>query len=99
MKMKRVIFTKAPGEQETSLNLISRGPGPAEKSATTVPSAAVARAKPKVPVLTPCTGLATNSGVSPASVAGPKAGEAKVKVASTPLRSTLWSAVSGRATE
>src|SRR5690349_1709692 len=99
MKRNAAIVTGAAGEQETSLNLISRSPGPAEKSATVVPSALRARAKPGVPTLLAATDAATNCGVSKPSAAGPNAGDAKVKVASAPLRSTGLSAVIGRATE
>ena len=62
MNLKLVTFTGAPCEQETSPNLISRSPGPAEKSATTVPSALRARAKPGVPTLLAGTELAAKNG-------------------------------------
>src|SRR6266567_3648296 len=91
--------TGAPCEKETSLNLISRSPGPAEKSPITVPSALRARAKPGVPTLLAETGLAAKIGVSIPFDGAAKAGEAKVKIASAPLRSTGRSAVIGRATE
>src|SRR5271154_5778676 len=89
----------APCVQEISLNLISRSPGPAEKSPTTGPSALTARPNPGVPTWLATTGFAAKMGFSSPSEAGPNAGDAKVKVARTPLRSTGRSAVIGRATE
>src|SRR5471030_1241814 len=99
MNLNLVRVIGVPCEKETSLNLISRSPGPAEKSATTLPSALQARANPGVPTLLAFTGVSTKAGRSSPSDSAPKAGEAKVKVAKTPLRLTGASGVNGRATE
>src|SRR3974390_2458606 len=99
MNLNLVRVTGAAWVQEISLNLISRSPGPAEKSPTTVPSALQALANPGVPTWLATTGFAEKTGVSSPLAAAPNAGEANEKVARGPLRSTARSAVIGRATE